>query len=143
MKATILFRVASFLLIVTVAANTAWLVFFSRAGGPTNSAQFPFGHRALTYAQVIVALEIFCSLCVLFGAFLSWNLGTLARTAPHFASILGWSLVAYQTVAVFVTLFYFSGFAFVITAAAAICAAWGTSLIVSRPPESAQAHFAR
>jgi hypothetical protein len=73
-KATILFRVASLLLIVPVAANTAWLVFFWHAGGPTNSGQFPFGHRPLTYAQVIFALEVFCSLCVLFGAFLSWHL---------------------------------------------------------------------
>ena len=138
MKATILYRVASLLLIVTVAANTAWLVFFWRTGGPTNSAHFPFGHRPLTYAQVILALEVFCSLCVLFGAFLSWHLGALARTAPQFAGTLGWGLVAYQAVATFVTLYYLSGFAFLITAAVAICTAWATSLVGS---ESAHAQL--
>jgi hypothetical protein len=142
-KATILYRVASFLLTVTVAANTAWLVFFWHAGGPINSAHFPFGHRPLTYAQVILALEVFCSLCVMFGAFLSWHLGALARSTPKLAVTLGWGLVAYQTLGTFVTLFYFSGFAFVITAAVAICTAWATSLVGSSPPESTQAHFAR
>ena len=143
MKATTLYRVASLLLIVTVAANTAWLVFFWHAGGPTNSAHFPFGHRPLTYAQVILALNVFCSLCVLFGAFLSWHLGALALTAPQFVGTLGWGLVAYQTVGAFVALYYLSGFAFLITAAVAICTAWATSLVGSRPPESAHAHFAR
>ncbi len=143
MKATVLYRVGSFLLIVPVAANTAWLVFFWHAGGPTNSGNFPFGHRPLTYAQVILALEVFCSLCVLFGAFLSWQLGALAPTAPRFVGILGWALVAYQAAGTFVTLFYFSGFAFLITAAGAICSAWATSLVGSRPSESTQAHFAR
>jgi hypothetical protein len=142
-KTTILYRVASLLLIVTVAANTAWLVFFWHAGGPTNSAHFPFGHQPLTYAQVILALEVFCSLCVLFGAFLSWHLAALARTAPQFVCTLGWGLVAYQSVGTFVALFYLSGFAFLITAAVAICTAWATSLVDSRPPESAQAHLAR
>lgn len=137
MKATILYRVASLLLIVPVAANTAWLVFFWHTGGPTDSGQFPFGHRPLTYAQVILALETFCSLCVLFGAFLSWHLGALARTAPEFVGTLGWGLVVYQAAGTLVTLFYFSGFAFLITAAVAICTAWATSLVGSRPPESA------
>jgi hypothetical protein len=142
-KATILYRVASLLLIVPVAANTVWLVFFWHVLAPASSAHFPFGHRPLTFAQVILALEVFCSLCVLFGAFLSWHLGALARTAPQFVGTLGWGLVAYQTVGTFVTLYYFSGFAFVITAAGAICTAWATSLAGSRPPESAQAHLAR
>jgi len=136
-KATILYRVASLLLIVPVAANTAWLVLFWHTGGPTNSGQFPFGHRPLTYAQIILALEVFCSLCVLFGAFLSWHLGALARTAPEFVGTLGWGLVVYQAAGTLVTLFYFSGFAFLITAAVAICTAWATSLVGSRPPESA------
>lgn len=143
MKATILYRVASFLLIVTVAANSAWLVFFWRTGGPTNSAPFPFGHTPLTYAQVILALEVFCSLCVLFAAFLSWHLGALAQTSPQFAATLGWSFVAYQTVGTFVALFYLSGFAFIITAAVAVCTAWATSLVGGGTPESAQPHFAR
>ena len=137
MKATIPYRVASLLLIVPVAANTAWLVLFWHTGGPTNSGQFPFGHRPLTYAQIILALEVFCSLCVLFGAFLSWHLGALVRTAPEFVGTLGWGLVAYQAAGTLVTLFYFSGFAFLITAAVAICTAWATSLVGSRPPESA------
>ena len=138
LKATILYRVASVLLVVFAAANTIWLVYFWHTAA-ANAPFFPFGHSNLTYVQVVLALEVFGSLCVLFGAFLSWHLGTLARTAPQFASTLGWGLVAYQAVGTFVTLFYLSGFAFIITAALAICTAWATSLVGVRPPASAQA----
>ena len=138
MKASILYRIASLLLIVFVAANTIWLVYFWHTAA-VNAPHFPFGHTPLTYVQVVLALEVFGSLCVLFGAFLSWHLGALARTAPQFASTLGWGLVAYQALGTFVTLFYLSGFAFIITAATAICTAWATSLVGSRSPESAHA----
>ncbi|WP_348262438.1 hypothetical protein P8935_21900 [Telmatobacter sp. DSM 110680] len=138
MKATILYRVASVLLLVFAAANTIWLVYFWHAAA-ANAPYFPFGHSNLTYVQVVLALEVFGSLCVLFGGFLSWHLGALARTAPQFASTLGWGLVAYQTVGTLVTLFYLSGFALIITAAIAICTAWATSLVGTRTPESAQA----
>lgn len=137
MKATVLFRAASLLLIVAVAANTAWLVHFWHAGGATNAAHFPFGHRPLTYAQVILALEVFCSLCVLFGAFLSWHLGTLARTNPQAAGMTGWALLAYQVVGAFVSLYYLSGFAFLVAASIAICTAWAASLVGREAPASA------
>jgi len=138
LRATILYRVASVLLLVFVAANTVWLVYFWHAAAAT-APYFPFGHSNLTYVQVVLALEVFSSLCVLFGAFLSWQLGALARTAPQFAGTMGWGLVAYQAVGTFVALFYLSGFAFIVTAAIAICSAWATSLVSTRPPESAQA----
>jgi hypothetical protein len=87
-KATILYRVASLLLIVFVAANTIWLVYFWHTAA-ASAPHFPFGHTPLTYVQVVLALEVFGSLCILFGAFLSWHLGALARTAPQFARTLG------------------------------------------------------
>ena len=138
LKATILYRVASVLLLVFVAANTMWLIYFWHVAA-ANAQYFPFGHSNLTYVQVVLALEVFGSLCVLFGAFLSWHLGALARTAPQFAGTLGWGLVAYQAVGTFVALFYLSGFAFIITAALAICTAWATSLVGTRPQQSAEA----
>jgi hypothetical protein len=73
-------------------------------------------------------------LCVLFAAYLAWHLSSLARTTPQAIGVLGWLLLGYQVVGAFVSLFYLSGFAFLIATAIAICTAWATSLIGSAPP---------
>jgi hypothetical protein len=95
MRATILYRLASVFLIVFAAANTLWLVYFWRTAA-ANAPHFPFGHSDLTYVQVVLALEVFCSLCILFGAYLSWHLGSLARRIPQAIGALGWALLAFQ-----------------------------------------------
>ena len=128
MTTTFLYRLASILLIVFVAANTVWLLYFWHTAA-ANAPHFPFGHSDLTYAQVVLALEVFGSLCILFGAYLSWYLGSLARRIPQAVGALGWALLAFQVVGAFVSLFYLSGFAFLISAALAVCTCWATSLV--------------
>ena len=132
MTATVLYRVASVLLVVFAAANTVWLVYFWRAAS-ANAPHFPFGHSNLTYVQVVLALEIFGSLCILFGAYLSWHVGSLARRIPQAIGALGWSLLAFQAVGALVCLFYLSGFAFLVAAMTAVCTGWATSLLGSAP----------
>lgn len=134
MKPTVLYRIASVLLCVAVTGNSLWLFHFWHSPGPIGSVPFQFGHRSLNYAQIVLALEVFCSLCVLFAAYLSWHLGALARTTPQAIGSLGWTLVLYQAVATFVCLYYFSGFVFLIAATIAICTAWATSLVGGTSP---------
>src|SRR5215472_5718717 len=122
MTATVLYRLASILLIVFVAANTIWLVYFWHTAA-ANAPHFPFGHSDLTYVQVVLALEVFGSLCILFGAYLSWHLGALARRMPQAIGALGWALLAFQAVGALVCLFYLSGFAFLVAALIALCTA--------------------
>jgi hypothetical protein len=138
MTATVFYRFASVLLFVFAAANTCWLVYFWHTAA-TNAPHFPFGHSDLTYAQVVLALEVFCSFCVLFGAYLSWHLGSLARRIPQAIGALGWALLAFQAVGALVCLFYLSGFAFLVSAMIAVCTAWATSLVGSAPQTSAAA----
>jgi hypothetical protein len=133
MTATVLYRLASVLLIVFAAANTIWLVYFWHAAA-TNAPHFPFGHSDLSYVQVVLALEVFGSLCILFGAYLSWHLGGLARRMPQAIGALGWALLAFQTAGAFVCLFYLSGFAFLVAAVIAVCTA---GAIGSAPQASA------
>lgn len=137
MKATLLYRISSALLVIFAAANAAWLLYFWHIEQGMNPVHFPFGHSGLSYAQVILALELFCSFCVLFAAYLAWHLGTLARTAPQAIGALGWILLAYQAVGAFVALFYLSGFAFMVSVATAICTAAATSLVDRTPEASA------
>lgn len=140
MNATLLYRLSSALLVIFAAANTAWLLYFWHLEKGMTPVHFPFGHSNLSYAQVIFALELFCSFCVLFAAYLTWHLGTLARTAPQAIGALGWILLAYQAVGAFVALFYLSGFAFMVSAVTAICTAAATSQVDPTPRVSTVAN---
>ena len=138
MTATFLYRLASVLLIVFAAANTIWLMYFWHTAA-ANAPHFPFGHSDLTYVQVVLALEVFASLCIVFGAYLSWYLGTLVRRIPHAVGALAWALLAFEAVGTLVCLAYLSGFAFLVAALIAVCTAWATSLVGSAPHTSAEA----
>jgi ABC-type Na+ efflux pump permease subunit len=126
MKATALYRTASILLIVAAAGNTYAVVRFWQAGGATNGLPLPEDHR-LSYGPVVLALGVFCSLGVLFAAYLAWHLGALARTTPQAIGALGWALFAYQILGVFVSFNELSGVVRILTVALAIwtgLAAW-------------------
>jgi hypothetical protein len=128
MKATVLYRIASGLLILFAGANTAWLAYFWHVASSLPACPFPVGHHwESTYPHSVLVLEIVFSLCVLFAAYLNWYLGTLARTAPQAMRGLPWLLLAYEAAGALVALFSLSGIAFLLAAACAICTAWATS----------------
>jgi hypothetical protein len=57
MKPTMLYRIASVLLIVFVIGNIYGLSRFWQVA-VLNPVRFPVGHRPLTYAQVVLGLEL-------------------------------------------------------------------------------------
>jgi len=132
MKATALYRTASVLLVVAAAGNTYSLVNFWHIAGPMSPVRFPAGHSGYSYAQVVLALGVFCSLCLLFAAYLAGHLGTLGRTMPQAIGFLGWALLAYQLIWVYISLIFFSGPVLLLFVAIAICIGWATWL-VTRP----------
>ena len=67
MRPTALYRIAGVLLIVCAALNAYGLSRFWRVAGCMNPVSFPVGHRPLTYAQVVLGLGLFWSVCFLFG----------------------------------------------------------------------------
>jgi hypothetical protein len=131
MKATVLYRIASVLLFVAGAANAYFVSRFWQLSEPMTGMHLPVGHSGFTYAQLVIALELFCSLCVLFAAYLAWYLGALAQTTPQAIGALGWVLFAYQMVGLYISWIFFSGFVLVLSAAIAICIAWATWLVGS------------
>ena len=132
-KATRLYRIASVLLFVAAAGNTYGLLSFWRVAGSMNPVRFPVGHTDFSYAQVVLGLELFCSFCVLFGAYLAWHLGTLARTIPHAAGGLGWVLFAYQVAGVYISWIFLAGPVLILSAVIAICIGWATWLSTRAP----------
>jgi len=126
MKATALYRTASVLLTLAAAGNTFAVVRFWQAGGALNSIPLPEDHR-VSYGPVLLALGVFCSLCIVFAAYLAWHLGTLANTTPKAIGALGWALFAYQLLGVYVSFNELSGLVRLLTVALAVCtgsAAW-------------------
>lgn len=127
MKAAALYRTASILLVVAAAGNTYGVVRFWQAGGAMNSMPLPEDHR-VSYGPVLLVLGIFCSLCVLFAAYLAWHLGTLTRTNPQAIGALGWVLFAYQLLGVYVSFKELSGLVRILSVALAICTGWAAWL---------------
>jgi hypothetical protein len=127
MQATVLYRTASILLFVAAAGNTFAVVRFWQAAGAINSVPLPEDHR-LSYGPVVLALGVFSSLCVLFGAYLAWHLGALARTTPQAIGALGWALFAYQLLGVYVSFNELSGLVRILAVVLAICTGWAAWL---------------
>jgi hypothetical protein len=139
MKATALYRVAAVLVFVAAIGNTYGVVRFWQVAGSMNAVRFPVGHSGFSYAQVVLGSWVFCSLCVLFGAYLAWHLGGLARTTPQAIGALGWVLFAYQLVGVYISWIFLSGFVRILAAAIAICIGWATGLAMGERRASAAA----
>lgn len=91
---------------------------------------FRSGTLRFSYAQIIPIFEVFSSLCALFGAYLAWYLGSLARSTPQAIGALGWLLFSYQLVGMCVSWIALSGLVRLLTLILAICvgrAAWLSS----------------
>jgi hypothetical protein len=131
MKATTLYRVAGVLLLLVVAGNTYAFVNFWHVAGRMDPVRFPSGHSGFSYAQVVLGLGVFSTLCVLFGAYLAWHLGTLARTTPQAIGALGWVLFAYQLIGVYISLISLSGPVRLLFVVIAICIGWAAWLTTS------------
>jgi|SRR6185503_17310601 len=88
MHATALYRTASSLLLVAAAGNTFAVGRFWQSGGALNSMPLPEDRR-VTYGPVVLALGVFCSMCILFAAYLAWHLGTLAERLLELSGVWG------------------------------------------------------
>lgn len=128
MKATRLFKIAGVLLFVWAAGNTYGLLNFWRVAGPMAPVHFPWGHAPFSYAQVVLGYQVFCSLCVLFAAYLTWHLGTVARETPQAIGAVEWLLFAYLLAGVYISWIFFSGFVLIFSAVIAICVGWASGL---------------
>lgn len=138
MKATELYRITAALLFVAAVGHTSSLLRFWQVAGSISTGRFPGGH-GLTYAQIILGLGLFCSLCVLFGVYLAWHLGTLARNSPQAIGALGWLLFAYQLVGIYISFNYLSGLVRILSVVTAVCAGLAAWLSTGAPHTSVAA----
>lgn len=133
MNATVLYRIASVLLILFALGHTFG---FLRFKPPTaeglavrdamNTVHL-FSGKPLTYGGFYVGFGLFVSVYLLFSAFLAWHCGNLARSAPQTIGALGWVLFLVQVATLVLSWVYFAPITVVFSVLVAACvgaAAW-------------------
>lgn len=140
-KATLLYRIASVLLILFAVGHTFGFMKFQ---APTaegravwesmNNVHFQVGRTDATYARFYLGFGLFATLYLLFAAFLAWHLGTLARSTPQAIGALGWVFLAVQLVSLVLSWIYFLPPPVVLSGLVAICVGWASWLVSTAKP---------
>jgi hypothetical protein len=134
MTATLLYRIASVLLVLFAVGHTVGFFAFipdSPEGRAVldsmNHVQFQVGGATFTYGLFYTGFGLFATAYLLFAAFLAWRLGALARTNPTAIGSLGWGFFILQVASLVLSRMYFLLPPTVLSALVAICtglAAW-------------------
>lgn len=139
MKATLLYRIASVLLILFALGHTIGFLKFKPSSpeglaalDAMNHTHFQFGGGTYTYGGFYTGFGLFATLYLLFAAFLAWHLGKLARTIPQAIGALGWVFCIAQVIGVVLSWIYFAPPPVVFSAVIALCLGWATWLAQAR-----------
>jgi len=115
MKAAWLYRTASIIFVLFAAGHTYGFLSFRPASAEgravweaMNNVQFQQGGASFTYAGFYVGFGLSATVFLLFLAFLTWYVGTLARDNPRAIGPLGWALFILQFVSIGLNWRYFS-----------------------------------
>jgi hypothetical protein len=134
MKARLLYRIASILLVLFAAGHT---VGFLKFEPPTaqglavrdsmNNVHFEVDGASFSYGGFYMGFGLFVSVYLLLAAFLAWYLGNLAATLPRAIGALGWFFFAVQVASLVLSWMYFFAVPIALSALVAVCvgaAAW-------------------
>jgi hypothetical protein len=136
MKPTLLYRIASGLLVVFAASHTYGLLGF-KASSPEvrgvreamNDVHFQLMGTNCSYGGFYIGFGLLFTAYLLFSAFLAWHLGGLARKNPETIGALGWSLFTVQVVNLVLSWMYFFPAPAAVSALAAVCLGWAAWLV--------------
>ncbi|MEA2239336.1 MAG: hypothetical protein QOC81_4060 [Thermoanaerobaculia bacterium] len=136
MSATLLYRIASVVLILFAAGHTAG---FLSLTPPTpqgvavrdamNDVHFPVGSGSYTYGGFYKGFGLTLTAYMLFSALLAWHLGGLAATRPDAIGILGWAFFALQIASLVLSWMYFFPVPVVFSGVVAVCVGWAAWLV--------------
>ena len=136
MKPTLLYRIASGLLVVFAASHTYGLLSFTASTPEAravreamNSVHFQIMGTNCSYGGFYIGFGLLFTAYLLFSAFLAWHLGDLARRNPETIGTLAWSLFTVQVVNVVLSWVYFFPAPVTVSALAAVCLGWAAWLV--------------
>ncbi|MBV9074715.1 MAG: hypothetical protein JOZ10_13880 [Acidobacteria bacterium] len=138
MSATVLYRIASVLLLLFALGHTAG---FLRLVPPSpealavrdsmNNVHFQVGGRDSSYGNFYRGFGLFNSIFLLFSAVLAWHLGTLAATAPQAIGFIGWAFCLAMLGNLALCWAYFNVVAISFSAVLALCLGWAAWIVGS------------
>jgi hypothetical protein len=114
MTATLLYRIASVLLVLFAIGHTVGFLKF-RPASPEGRAvldemshvNFQVGSATFTYGRFYTGFGLFATAYLLFSAFLAWCVGSLARTNPTMLGPLAWGFFMLQVASLILSRVYF------------------------------------
>jgi hypothetical protein len=136
MTATLLYRIAAGLLLLFAAGHTVGFLTFKpptaeglavRDSMDRVQFQVPGGKR--TYGDFYRGFGLFCTLYLIFLAYLAWRLGSMAQTTPQAIGWLGWAFFALHVASTVLSWIYFLPPPVILSALAAICTGWAAWLV--------------
>lgn len=137
MNATVRYRIAAVVLVLFAAGHTFGFLSFKpetpdgiAALDAMTKVHFKVGGWTCSYGDFYKGFGLHITVYLLFSAFLSWHLGTMAATNPQSIGFLGWAFAAVQVAGIALSWIYFFPITVIFSAAAAVCvglAAWRTT----------------
>jgi len=131
MKATLLYRIASVLLILFAAGHTIGFLKFkpptpeaAAVWDAMNNVHFQVGRASFSYGGFYIGFGLFATAYLLFSAFLAWHLGGLAATNRPAIGALGWAFFMLQLASLALSWSYFFLPPVVLSALVAACTGW-------------------
>ncbi len=131
MRAAVLYKIASVLLLLFAAGHTFGFLHFTPPSvegravyESMNSVHFQVKGSSFSYGGFYRGFGLSITVNMLFLAFLSWYLGALAGSNPQASVALGWALCALHVVSVVLSWVYFSAVPATLSALVAICLGW-------------------
>ena len=136
MRPTVLYRIASVLLILFAAGHTLGFLRF-KAPSPEgravwdamNTVHFQVARSSFSYAGFYIGFGLFVTVYLLFAAYLAWHLGALGQKDPHAIGFLGWAFFVVQLATLVLSWIYFSAAPVIFSAVVLLCVGWAAWLV--------------
>lgn len=136
MNATLLYRIASVLLLVFAVGHTVGFLKFTpptpegvAVRDAMNNVHFQLRSAQFSYGGFYQGFGLFATIYLLFAAFLAWYLSGLAARAPQAVGSLGWMFFVLQLASLVLSWIYFLPPPAVLSALIAICTGWAAWLV--------------
>lgn len=136
MSPTLLYRIVAVLLVLFAAGHTLGFLGFkppspeaAAVRDAMNAVQFDFKGANYSYGNFYTGFGLTITAYLVFAAFLSWHLGSLAAAQPQSIGALGWAFVAVQAACLLISLKYFFVLPSILSAVVVLGLAWAAWLV--------------
>lgn len=136
MKATLLYRIASGLLIFFAVAHTIGLMKLpspqsAAVWAAMESVHFQAMGANSSYGGFYIGFGLTITAYLLFSAFLAWNLSVIARNNPQAVASLGWAFFLVQLAGFALACIYFFLAPIIVSGLIAICLGWAAWMVTA------------